>query len=72
MSIQAGQTLAARSLCDHECIFVIHILSRKGQFVTLKYHDKVKRKKVHVDYDGTEYVLALGSYSMAPMFRAAR
>ena len=29
-----------------------------------------KRVKVRIDIDGNEYVMALGTYSMSPIFRA--
>jgi hypothetical protein len=68
-TIQAGQTLKARSVCDYDCIFSVEVIERKGSFVTLKAQGNVSRKKVMTDDQG-EYVFALGKYSMAPIFRA--
>lgn len=68
--IQPNTVITAVSVCDSNCIFKAEVLSRKGDFVTLKiegYKDIV-RKKVKVGYNGNEYVMALGSYSMAPIF----
>jgi len=69
-TIKSGSVITAVSVCDSNCIFKAEVLSRKGDFVTLKiegYKDIV-RKKVKVGYNGNEYVMALGSYSMAPIF----
>jgi hypothetical protein len=68
-TIQAGQTLNARSICDYNCIFSVKVIERKGSFVTVKAQGNVSRKKVMTD-DRGEYVYALGKYSMAPIFRA--
>ena len=68
-TIQAGQTLNARSVCDYNCIFSVEVIERKGSFVTVKAQGNVSRKKVMTD-DRGEYVYALGKYSMAPIFRA--
>jgi hypothetical protein len=68
--IKAGTVIKAVSICDSECVFTAEVLTRKGDFVTLKvkgYKDIV-RKKVKVGYNGNEYVMALGTYSMAPAF----
>lgn len=69
-TIQPNTVITAVSVCDSNCIFKAEVLSRKGDYVTLKiegYKDIV-RKKVKVGYNGNEYVMALGSYSMAPIF----
>ena len=70
-TIQPNTVITAVSACDSNCIFRAKVLSRKGNFVTLKiegYKDIV-RKKVKVGYDGGEYVMALGEYSLAPAFK---
>ena len=68
-TIEAGQTLEARSICDHECIFKCEILSRSKSFANIKIFGKEKRVKVFSDSEG-EYIFALGKYSMCPIFRA--
>ena len=68
-TIQAGQVLKARSVCDWDCIFSVEVIERKGSFVTVKAQGNVSRKKVMIDDQG-ECVFALGKYSMAPIFRA--
>jgi hypothetical protein len=67
--IQANTTIKAISICDSNCIFSAYVIERKGEWVTLKMDGKTFKKKVKKGYDGTEYVLALGSYSMAPVFK---
>ena len=68
-TIKAGQTLTARSVCDHECVFSAEVLERKGAFVTVKIHGNTRRVKVMNIGDG-EFIYALGKYSMCPVFRA--
>jgi hypothetical protein len=68
MTIKPNTVITARSLCDYNCIFSANVISRKGNFVTLQIGKEIVRKKVKTSFDGSEYVLALGSYSMAPMF----
>jgi len=67
-TIQAGQILTTRSLCDHECIFSVEILERRKSFVTVKDGNRIFRCKVRV-YDGREYIRP-ESYSMAPSYYA--
>ena len=64
--------LTARSVCDYDCIYKITIIERRGKFVTFSEDRsaEVKRKIVKLDHDGDEYVMAFGTHSMAPMFRA--
>lgn len=68
-TIKPGQTLTARSIGDHDCIFSVEILARNKSFVTVNAMGNVKRCKVHV-YEGAELIYAFGRYSMAPTFRA--
>lgn len=68
-TIQPGQTLTARSACDHDCIFSITVLARAGMWATIKdIHGKTRRTKVRANDNG-EY-LQPDRYSMAPIFRA--
>ena len=68
-NIEAGQTLTARSVCDHDCIFTAQVIARKGNFATVKCLGQSKRMKIHNTGDG-EFVFATGRYSMAPVFKA--
>ena len=69
-TIQAGQTLTASSVCDHDCVFKVQVLDRKGAFCTVNAQGNVKRVKINI-VDGVEAIFALGKYSMAPLFRAS-
>lgn len=69
-TIQTGQVLIARSICDHDCIFKAEVIERKNNFATVKAMNAIKRVKIFLDEDGTEFIFALGRYSMAPVFRA--
>lgn len=68
-TIKPNTTITATSICDSNCIFKAEVLERKGNFVTLKIDGEVIRKKVKTSFDGSEYVMALGNYSMAPAFK---
>lgn len=68
-TIQAGQILTSRSVCDYDAVFQCNVLTRNGQFATVYNGIKVRKVKVKTD-DRGEYVMALGAYSMAPIFRA--
>lgn len=68
-TIQAGQTLTARSACDSACVFSAEVLERNGSFVRVRAEGIERRVKVSADERG-EFVLAMGRYSMAPVFRA--
>jgi hypothetical protein len=67
-TIQAGQILTARSAFDYNAVFQANVISRKGQFATVYNGAKVCRVKVKID-DRGEFVMALGRYSFAPVFR---
>lgn len=68
-TIKPNTTISAVSICDSNCIFTAYVISRKNDYVTLKVYKDIIRKKVKKDYDGSEYVMALGTYSMAPIFK---
>ncbi len=68
-TIQPNTTITAKSICDSNCIFSAYVVERKGDYVRLQMDGKTFSKKVKKSFDGSEYVLALGSYSMAPAFK---
>ncbi len=67
-TIKPNTTITAVSICDSECIFKAFVISRKNDMVTLSMDGNIFKKKVKRDYNGNEYVMALGTYSMAPSF----
>lgn len=68
-TIQAGDVLKARSICDYDTVFEAEVLERKGRFVTVKAEGQTRRVMVMSDGEG-EFIYAMGRYSMAPIFRA--
>jgi hypothetical protein len=67
-TIQTGQTLKARSICDYDCVFSLEVLERKGNFATVRFQGNEKRVKIRRD-DSGEY-LRPDNYSMATIFKA--
>ncbi len=68
-TIKSNTTLTSRSICDHNCIFSLEVISRKGNFATIKYMNQTRRTKVYSDRDGNEY-LQPDKHSMSPIFSA--
>jgi len=68
-TVKSNQKLTARSICDHNCIFELSVIERKGNWATINYEGNVRRVKVYTGADGDEY-LRPEKYSMAPIFRA--
>jgi hypothetical protein len=67
-TIEKNTILTATSVCDSNCKWTAKVLERKGNFIIALIEGEIVRKKVKV-YDGEEYVMLLGSYSMAPIFK---
>jgi hypothetical protein len=66
-----GQTVTARMAGDHNDITVLTVVSRTAKFVKLEDSDGVVRRVgVKLDYNGNEFAMPDGSYSMAPVVRA--
>ena len=60
----AGESYSRRSVCDHDCISYIKIVSRTEKMVTAEdSFGRVRRYKVK-DYGDYEYI-STGNYSMA-------
>lgn len=65
-TFQAGKSYATRSICDHNCIIRVAVVSRTAK--TIKTADG---KTLRVSqYNGIEQVRPWGSYSMAPIVGA--
>jgi len=64
---QVGKTYTTRSACDSNCVFSATITKRTAKTVTLS-NGKTLRTSV---YDNAEFVRPMGTYSMAPIIRAA-
>jgi hypothetical protein len=70
-TFKVGQTYTARSVCDHNCTWSFTVTRRTAKFVTIESADgKKTRAGIKTDFDGNEYALPMGSFSMAPCIRA--
>jgi len=69
---ESGTTYYTRSICDHNCIFDITVLSRTAKTIKINDpHDKSSIKTLRIsDYDGVEQVKPMGNYSMCPIIGA--
>lgn len=68
---EIGKTYETRSICDHECVYKMTVISRTDKSVQYQNYDgEIKRNKVHIDADG-EFIIT-EKWSMAPVFRASR
>lgn len=70
-TFRVGETVATRSACDHDCIFRFTVIARTARFVTLDDGHDTYRVGIKT-WDGYEYALPFGSYSMAPLVYAGR
>lgn len=66
---EPGRTYATRSICDHNCIVEVEVLSRTAQTIKTMTGKGPKTLRVYV-YEGVEKVRPWGSYSMAPIVGA--
>ena len=66
--IENNSILTATSVCDSNCVWTAKVIERKGDFIKAEIDGQIVRKKVKV-WNGEEYFLLLGSYSMAQIFK---
>lgn len=71
IKFEIGTTYGSRSICDHNCIFEIEVISRTDKMIKYKYMNKIRTSKIKLDSDGNERIQP-DNYSMAPSFRASR
>jgi len=65
--INTNDTLTVRFVTDSDLRPLIKVLSRKGNFVTVKLSEnEIVRKKVY-SYNNEEFIFPYGKYSMAPI-----
>lgn len=68
---EAGKTYNARSICDHECVWIFEIVRRTEKSVWVKgcnMNDKneIVRRKIDI-FNGEENFSPFGCYSMSPV-----
>jgi len=71
IKFEVGKKYYARSVCDHESVFVFEVLHRTEKTIRLFYGNQVINKKISTD-DDSEICFPLGKYSMALVLRASR
>lgn len=65
---EVGSVYYARSACNHDCVFLMKVLSRTDKSVKAEFSGEgVKRAMIRVS-DSGEWVMPW-HYSMAPVFR---
>lgn len=66
---EPGKTYSTRSVCDHNCIISITVISRTPKTIVASVDGEIKRFRPSI-YRGAEHVSPWGSFSMAPTVRA--
>jgi len=63
------QTLTTRLITNYDIIVSVTLVNRteKTAFIMIE-RGEIVRCKIRKSYDGKEYVMPYGTYSMAPMF----
>lgn len=70
-TFQPGQTYWTRSICDHDHIITVQVLSRTAKTIKAKTTRGVQTFRIS-SYNGVEQVKPWGTYSMAPIVGADR
>lgn len=71
-TFRTGQTVSCRSAGDYDCIWTFRVTHRTAKFVTLTDTTDGKSYRVGIKtWDGVEYALPFGSYSLSPTVRAS-
>lgn len=72
-SFEVGATYSCTSACDSDCVWTFTVARRTAKFVTLVDQQTGDTYRVGVKtWDGVEYALPFGSFSMAPSIKADR
>ena len=67
---EAGKFYSTRSVCDHNCIITIKVLSRTAKTIKARSASHGDRTLRISEWQGCEQVKPWGSYSMAPIVGA--
>ncbi len=70
IKFEIGKEYYTRSICDHECIYTIKIVSRSPKTIVYEYDGDTRRSKIHVDERQDCEFIRPDRYSMAPTFHA--
>jgi len=69
---EVGATYATRSICDSECVFSFRVVKRTAKMVTVQDSFGTEMKRRVALNNGSETIMPLGTYSMAPQLDARR
>lgn len=69
---EAGKTYFTRSICDHNCIYKVAVISRTAQTIRASVDGEAPRTLRISLYRDIEQVKPKGNYSMAPIVSADR
>ena len=67
--ITAGQVLNISFITDSQIKETCTVLSRSNNTAKVLIEGKIESKKIYKSYDGSEYILPYGKYSMCPVAR---
>lgn len=70
-TFQPGQTYWTRSICDHDHIITVEVLSRTAKTIKAKTVRGIQTFRIS-QYNGVEQVMPWGRFSMAPIVDASR
>jgi hypothetical protein len=66
-----GRTYYGRSICDHNAVWDLKVLSRTAKTIRAEISGRTKTLRPYL-YDGIEHVRPFGNYSMALSIGADR
>ena len=72
-TFKVGETYAARSVCDHDCVFSATVVRRTAKTVTFREDGREYTRRISKglsEFCGCEAVYPYGRYSMCPTFEA--
>ena len=69
---QVGTAYSGRFIGDCDSVFTVKILQRTAKTVTIIGPKGMAKHRISHDHEGGETIFPFGTYSMAPVCRAAR
>lgn len=70
---ETGKTYSTRSICNHDCIFSITVISRTASTIKAQVDNEVRTLRISKkisEWRDAESVLPWGNYSMCPVISA--
>ena len=73
VKFEIGKTYATCSICDHDCIFDLSVISRTEKTITAKVGGfGIKTLRISTKWTDNESVYPLGKYSMSPSIESTQ